>query len=118
MTLVYYFVSHEEETLLFSKSDHIFNALSALDLTYHTGQPQFDNTHTQIKMTNFLLNLTHSISIHTGGVSWVDDAEDAGIAVLPGFTEGSPELCNVQTPAITLVQVVVNLHGAQVCQGG
>lgn len=39
---VYYFISHEEETLLFSKSDHFFNALPALDLTYHTGQPEFD----------------------------------------------------------------------------
>lgn len=40
---VYYFISHEEEVLLFSKSDHFFNALSALDLTYHTGQPEFDH---------------------------------------------------------------------------
>lgn len=31
-----YFISHEEEMLLFGKSDHIFNALPALDLTYHT----------------------------------------------------------------------------------
>lgn len=40
---VYYFISQEEEMLLFSKSDHFFNALSALDLTYHMGQPEFDN---------------------------------------------------------------------------
>lgn len=35
---VYYFIGHEEEMLLFSKSDHFFNALSALDLTYRTEQ--------------------------------------------------------------------------------
>lgn len=33
MMFVNYFISHEEEMLLFSKSDHIFNALPALDLT-------------------------------------------------------------------------------------
>ena len=36
-TLVHYFISHEEKMLFFNKSDHIFNALPALDLTYHTG---------------------------------------------------------------------------------
>lgn len=33
-----HFIGHEEEMFLFSKSDHIFDALPALDLTCHTGQ--------------------------------------------------------------------------------
>lgn len=34
----HYFISHEEETLLFSKSDDIFDTLSALDLTWDMGR--------------------------------------------------------------------------------
>lgn len=55
---------------------------------------------------------------HTGGVPRVDDAENAGVAVLPGFSHGSLELWNIQTPAVVLIQVVVDLHGPQVGQGG
>lgn len=59
-----------------------------------------------------------TISRHTGGVSGIDNAEDTGIAVLPGFTDGPPELCNIQAPTIVLIQIVVDLHGTQVSQGG
>lgn len=41
--MLYYFISHEEEVLLFCKSDHIFNALLALDLTYHIGRSKFES---------------------------------------------------------------------------
>lgn len=54
----------------------------------------------------------------TGGVSRVDDTEDAGAAVLPGFGDSSLELWNIQTPAVVLIQVVIDLHGSQVGQGG
>lgn len=54
----------------------------------------------------------------TCGVPGVDDAEDARVAVLPGLGDGPPELRHVQTPAVVLVQVVVDLHRAQVGQGG
>lgn len=105
--------------LLFSKSDHFFNALSALDLTYHMGQPEFDNESQVCTYTATVSSHKQStIARHTCGVSGVDDAEDTGIAVLPGFSESSPELCNIQTPTIILVQVVVDLHRVQVCQGG
>lgn len=53
----------------------------------------------------------------TSGVSGVDDAEDTRIAVLPRGTERSPELCDVQTPTVVFVQVVIYLDSAQVCQG-
>lgn len=39
--LVQYFISHEEETLLFRKSDYIFDTLPALDLTCAMGQAVF-----------------------------------------------------------------------------
>lgn len=55
---------------------------------------------------------------HTSGVSRVDDAQDTRIAVLLGCIECSAELFDIQTPTIVLVQVVTNLHGIQVCQGG
>lgn len=54
----------------------------------------------------------------TSGVSGVDDAEDTGIAVLPRCVEGLPELSHVQTPTLVFIQVVINLHGTQVCQRG
>lgn len=54
----------------------------------------------------------------TCGVSGVDDAEDARVAVLPGLGDGPPELRHVQTPAVFLVQVVVDLHCGQFSQGG
>ena len=54
----------------------------------------------------------------TGGVSRVDDAEAAGNTVLLGFIESSPELLHIQNLAAALIQVVVDLHGTQVCQGG
>lgn len=54
----------------------------------------------------------------TGGVPGVDDAQDAGVAVLPGLGQGSLQLGHVQTPALALVQVVADLHGGQVGQGG
>lgn len=38
--------------------------------------------------------------------------------MLPGFCHGSLELCNIQTPAVVLIQVVIDLHGPQVSQGG
>lgn len=53
----------------------------------------------------------------TGRVSRVDDAEDPRIAVLPGFIQGSPELLDIQTPALVLVQVITDLHSTKVCQG-
>lgn len=55
---------------------------------------------------------------HTGGVPRVDDAEDAGVAVLPGLGDSSLQLWDVQAPAVVLVQVVIDLHGPQVGQGG
>lgn len=55
---------------------------------------------------------------HTSGVSRVDNAENTRAAVLPGFCHGSLELCNIQTPAVVLIQVVIDLHGPQVSQGG
>lgn len=54
----------------------------------------------------------------TGGVSRVDDAEDPRVAALPGLGDGSLELRDIQAPAVVLVQVVVDLHGPQVGQGG
>ncbi len=79
------------------------------------------HTHRQ-KLENYsncyISHTDTSVIRHTGGVSRVDDAEDAGVAVLPGCIEGSPELGNIQTPTLVLVQVVTDLHGAQVCQGG
>lgn len=53
----------------------------------------------------------------TCGVSRVDDAEDAWVAVLPGLSDGTPQLCHIQAPAVVLVQVVIDLHCAQVGQG-
>lgn len=55
---------------------------------------------------------------HTGGVSRVNNTENTRVAVLPGFRDGPLQLCNIQTPAVVLVQVVVDLHGPQVSQGG
>lgn len=54
----------------------------------------------------------------TGGVSRVDNTENTRVAVLPGFCDSSLELCNIQTPAVVLIQVVIDLHGPQVSQGG
>lgn len=54
----------------------------------------------------------------TCGVPGVDDAEDARVAVLPGLGDGPPELRHVQTPAVVLVQEVVDLHRVQFGQGG
>ena len=113
MILLHYFISHEEEMLLFSKSDHIFNALSALHLTCNTGEPQFD-----VNQSQHLFDTETAITGHTSGVSGVDDAEDAGIAVLSGCVDGSLELSDIQTPTLVLVQVVTDLHGTQVRQGG
>lgn len=38
--------------------------------------------------------------------------------MLPGFCDSSLQLCNIQTPAVVLIQVVIDLHGPQVSQGG
>lgn len=55
---------------------------------------------------------------HTGGVSRVNNTENTRVAVLPGFSDGSLQLCDIQTPAVVLVQVVIDLHSPQVSQGG
>lgn len=46
----------------------------------------------------------------TGGVPGVDDAQCSGSAVMPGFIQGPLQLADVQTPALLLIQVVVDLH--------
>lgn len=38
--------------------------------------------------------------------------------MLPGFCDGSLELRNIQTPAVVLIQVIIDLHGPQVSQRG
>lgn len=54
----------------------------------------------------------------TGGVSGVDDAEDSGLAVLFSSLVCSVELVDIQSPAVVLVQVVIDLHCAQFSDGG
>lgn len=58
------------------------------------------------------------IIIFTGGVSGVDDAEDSRLAVLFSSLVRSVELVNIQCPAVVLIQVVIDLHGAQLGDGG
>lgn len=53
---------------------------------------------------------------NTCGIARVDDAEDTGVAVLPGSLQRAPQLADVQAPASLLVQVVVHLDGTQFCQ--
>lgn len=74
-----------------------------------------------------MCKVTLGVSVHvlkilparlTGGVSRVDNTENTRVAVLPGFCDSSLELCNIQTPAVVLIQVVIDLHGPQVSQGG
>ena len=73
-------------------------------------------------MSNFKTPATVSLHVvsatHTGGVSRVDDAQDPGVAVLSCFGQWPPEFCNVQTPTLLLIQVVIDLHGSQVGEGG
>ena len=52
----------------------------------------------------------------TGGVPGVDDAEGAGVAVAAGLLQGALQLAEVHAPALVLVEVVVDLHGAQLGQ--
>lgn len=54
----------------------------------------------------------------TCGVPWVDDAEHPGLAVLLGRQVGPLQLLDVQGPAVGLVQVVVDVHGLQLWDGG
>lgn len=55
------------------------------------------------KIPTFVSPKGTTIAGYTSGVSGVDDAEDAWIAVLPGFCDGSSELCNIQTPTVVFV---------------
>lgn len=55
---------------------------------------------------------------HTCGVSRVDNAENTRVAVLPGFGNSPLQLCDIQAPAVVLIQVVIYLYGPQVGQGG
>lgn len=57
-------------------------------------------------------------SSHTCGVPGVDDAQHLGVTVLLGLPHGTPQLLHVQGPAVVLVQVIVDLHGAQLGQDG
>lgn len=54
----------------------------------------------------------------TSGVSGVDDAQDSGVAVRPGFIQGVLQLADVQAPALLFIQVVVDLHCSQFGQSG
>ena len=46
----------------------------------------------------------------TGGVPGADDNHDAGLAVLPGRADRSPQLFNVHGPVTLLNQVVADLE--------
>lgn len=49
----------------------------------------------------------------TRGVSRVDDAQGSGIAVASSLVQGALQLADVQTPALFLIKVIVDLHSAQ-----
>lgn len=49
----------------------------------------------------------------TGGVPRVDDAQGSRFAVFPGLVHGAAQLADVQAPALLLIKVIVDLHGAQ-----
>lgn len=53
----------------------------------------------------------------TSGVSRVDDAQGPGVAVRPGLVHGALQLADVQAPALLFIQVIVDLHRSQFCQG-
>lgn len=69
---------------------------------------------TAIQMFSLVVKGTYRL---TRGVSGVDDAEDSGLAVLFSDLVRSVELVDVQRPAVVLVQVVIDLHGAQLGDG-
>lgn len=54
----------------------------------------------------------------TGGVSRVDDAQGSRVAVAPGLIQGPLQLTDVQTPALLLVEVIVDLNRVQLGQSG
>ncbi len=51
----------------------------------------------------------------TCGVSGIDDAEDSGMTVPLGGKVSSLQLLSIQCPAISLIQVVVDVHCLQLC---
>lgn len=57
------------------------------------------------------------VRFSTGGVSRVYDAQDSGLAVLLGCQVSSLQLLDVQRPAISLVQVVVDMDALQLGDG-
>lgn len=54
----------------------------------------------------------------TCGVPRVDDAQRSGAAVAPRLIQGPLQLADVQTPALLLVQIVVDLHCPEFSQRG
>lgn len=71
-----------------------------------------------IYFVKILTNKNRFDKIFTGWVSRVDDAQGSGVAVAPGLIHGALQLADVQTPALFLIQVIVDLHGAQFGQRG
>lgn len=64
-------------------------------------------------LTSFWLSLETAQRRLTGGVSRVDDAQGSGVAVAPGLIQSTLQLTDVQAPALLLIQVIIDLHGAQ-----
>lgn len=52
----------------------------------------------------------------TSWVPWVDDTQSSGVAVKTSFIKSPLQLADVQTPALFLIKVIVNLHSTEFSQ--